>query len=234
MVSERRWRRLRGWGPPVALVVLAIALWELLVRALDVPGYLVPARLRGCLDTRDRLGRARLERLGHAPRGPRRLFDRRRGRGCDRRSPSPLAGAQACSLPDPDRVAEHSDRRARADPRHPARLRHRPEAGDRRPLLLLPDRRQRRRRPGLDRPRVRPDDAHAVRLALVDLPTRRVSLGAARSSSRARASRRPTPPSARSSASGRGRIQGSATSSRRRPTTSVRLTSCSPPSCSSR
>ncbi len=43
MVSERTGQRLRGWGPPIGLVVLAIALWEILVRALDVPDYLVPA-----------------------------------------------------------------------------------------------------------------------------------------------------------------------------------------------
>ena len=40
---RRSWHsRLRGWGPPLALVALAIALWELVVRALNVPDYLVP------------------------------------------------------------------------------------------------------------------------------------------------------------------------------------------------
>jgi putative hydroxymethylpyrimidine transport system permease protein len=34
---------LRAYGPALAIIIAAIALWELLVRALDVPDYLVPA-----------------------------------------------------------------------------------------------------------------------------------------------------------------------------------------------
>ena len=40
-------RRVAGftwtYGPSIALVIFAIGLWELLVRILDVPGYLWPA-----------------------------------------------------------------------------------------------------------------------------------------------------------------------------------------------
>ena len=85
-----------------------------------------------------------------------------------RRRPAPLRDPAARLLPAARRLADDPDRRHRPDPRRLVRLRDRPEAGDRRPDLLLPDHRQRARRPALGRPRGDQDDAHPRRLPLAD------------------------------------------------------------------
>ncbi len=79
---------------------------------------------------------------------------------------APLRHAAPRLLPAAGRLADDPDHRDRADPRRLVRLRDRPEAGDHRADLLLPDHRQHARRAALGRPRPAQDDAHARRRAV--------------------------------------------------------------------
>ena len=97
-----------------------------------------------------------------------RLPDRARRRPRLRLPAPPLRDAATRRLPADRRLAGDPDHRLRPDPGRLVRLRNRPEAGDRRPGLLLPDHRHHARRPALRRPRGDQDDAHARRLALAD------------------------------------------------------------------
>ena len=73
-----------------------------------------------------------------------RALGRRRGRLRGR--PPPLADPAPRLLPAARRLPDGADRRRRADPGGLVRLRDRPQAGDHRPDLLLPDHRQHARR----------------------------------------------------------------------------------------
>ena len=124
---------------------------------------------------------------------------------------APVRAAAPGHVPAPDRLADDPDRRAGADPGHPARLRDPAEARHRRADLLLPDRGERHRRSAVGRRRLHPHDAHARRDALGHLPARRVPGRAAVLLLRACGSRRRSPRSGRSSASGRARAPASVT-----------------------
>ena len=96
---------------------------------------------------------ARRQRLGDPAGGRARLRLRPRRRARLRRPPSPLPHPAPRLLPADRRLADRPDHRHRPDPGRLVRLRDRAEAGDHRPDLLLPDHRQRPRRPALGRPR---------------------------------------------------------------------------------
>ncbi len=84
-------------------------------------------------------------------RDPGRIRDRGGRGGRARRRVAPVRPAPARRLPTLDRIPDDPDRRARADPRDPPRLQPPAEGRDRRADLLLPDRRERARRPALGR-----------------------------------------------------------------------------------
>ena len=225
---------MKRYGPPLALLVAAVGVWELVVRVRDVPDYLFPAPT--AVASAFRLGRppARERDLGDRTRGPARV------RGLPSPSRSRIAilihfsrAAPARATADPRALADGADGAARPDSRDRVRVRAGTEADRRRRRLLLPDRRQRRRRPAFDRRRARADDADARReprsrsSAASSFPAR------CRRSSPARASPRPMPRSARSSASGPARRRGSGSSCCSRSRRSTRRAS-SPPSSFSR
>ena len=164
-----------------------------LLGALGAGGALGPDRRRARHQAVPDPGAERRRRVavGRPLAARRRRLGHRRRRSCSgsrsplvlgfalRDRPAPLRHAAARLLPAAGRLADRAGDRDRPDPGRLARVRDRPEAGDHRPRLLLPDHRQHPRRAALGRPRAAADDAHPRRRPVADPAPGRDPLGAA-------------------------------------------------------